>query len=238
MLSLSRGQSAIRWVSIGVGAAAAAYATYAGVSWLRYGHTSRTRPDERDPLLDRFLPIYDVAERHHIRINAPAEGTFAAASEVDLLTSPIVRAIFRAREVLLGSEPDTVARPRGLLASTKSIGWGVLAEVPNRAVVMGAVTRPWEANVVFRALPPEEFAVFDEPGYVKIAWTLRADPVTPLTSVFRTETRAVATDRTARSRFRKYWALLSPGIIVIRWMMLGPVKAEAERRARTTGVMQ
>jgi hypothetical protein len=103
---------------------------------------------------------------------------------------------------------------------------------------MGAVTKPWEANVTFRALPPEEFAAFNEPGYVKIAWTLRADPVAPLSSVFRTETRAVATDRTARSKFRRYWALLSPGIIVIRWMMLGPVKAEAERRARTTWVTQ
>ena len=238
MISLSRGRSATRWLSMGIGAAAATYATYAGVSWLRYGHTTRARRDERDPLLDQFLPSYDVAVRHHIRVNAPAEMTFAAASEVDLLKSPIVRAIFRAREVVLGSEPDTVERPRGLLASTKAIGWGVLAETPNRAVVMGAVTRPWEANVTFRALPPDEFATFNEPGYVKIAWTLRADPVAPLTSVFRTETRAIATDRTAHHKFRRYWAWLSPGIIVIRWMMLRPVKVAAEQRARTTWVTQ
>jgi hypothetical protein len=35
-----------------------------------------------------------------------------------------------------------------------------------------------------------------------------------------------------RSKFRKYWAFLSPGIILIRLAMLGPVKREAERRAR------
>jgi hypothetical protein len=96
---------------------------------------------------------------------------------------------------------------------------------------MGAVTRPWEANVTFRALPPDDFAAFNEPGYVKIVWTLRADPLTSTESVFRTETRAVATDRSARVKFRRYWSLLSPGIIVIRWLMLGPVKAEAERRS-------
>jgi len=50
-------------------------------------------------------------------------------------------------------------------------------------------------------------------------------------SIFRTETRAIATDAEARTKFRRYWSLLSPGIIVIRWMPLGPLKAEAERRA-------
>jgi hypothetical protein len=218
-------------LSLGIGAAAAAYATYAGVTWLRYGHASAAA-EEQDPLLDQFLPVYDVAERHHIRVDAPAETTFAAACDVDLLQSPIVRAIFKAREVILGSEPDAVVRPRRLLASMRSIGWGVLAEAPRRAVVMGAVTKPWEANVVFRALPPADFAAFHEPGYVKIAWTLRADPITAVTSVFRTETRAIATDASARRKFRRYWSLLSPGIIVIRWMMLTPVRAEAERRAR------
>jgi hypothetical protein len=112
------------------------------------------------------------------------------------------------------------------------MGWGVLAMVPGREVVVGAVTRPWEANVIFQALPPDQFATFDEPGYVKIAWTLRADPVSTSQSIFRTETRAVATDATARMKFRRYWSLLSPGIIAIRWVMVQPVKAEAERRAR------
>jgi hypothetical protein len=110
-------------------------------------------------------------------------------------------------------------------------GWGVLADVPNREVVVGAVTKPWEPNPVFRALPPDEFASFSEPGYVKIAWTLRADPIGEAASIFRTETRALATDPGARTRFRRYWAFLSPGIVLIRRMSLAPLKREAERRA-------
>ncbi len=179
------------------------------------------------------LPLADVAERHHIRVEAPADITFASACEMDVLQSPIIRAIFKTREVLLGSEPDTAVRPRGLLASTTSMGWGVLAEVPGREVVMGAVTQPWQANVTFRPLPPDEFAAFNEPGYVKIAWTLRADPIGATRSIFRTETRAIATDAVARTKFRRYWSFLSPGIIAIRRMMLTPVKADAERRARS-----
>jgi len=224
----SRTRPVLRWLSIGVGAAAAAYATYASLAWLRYGHPSRSTQDNHDPLLDRFMPIYDVVERHHIGVRAPADVTFVAACGVDLMQSPLARSIFKAREVILGSEPDTTVRPRGILALTQSLGWGVLAEESGREIVMGAVTKPWEANVVFRALLPDEFAAFDEPGYVKIAWTLRADPHGPAESTFSSETRAIATDASARSRFRRYWALLSPGIIVIRWMMLMPVKRAAE----------
>lgn len=228
---MSRNRRAGRWLAIGSAAAAAAYATYAAIAWRRYGDPCPPDAAESDELLDGFMPAYEIVERHHVRVGAPAAITLAAARDVALQASPIVRTLVTAREILLGAAPDTRQRPRGLLAEVLSLGWGVLAEVPDREVVVGAVTKPWEANVVFRALPPDRFAAFDEPGYVKIAWTIRADPVDDGTSVFRTETRAVATDAAARRRFRRYWALLSPGIIIIRWALLGPVKREAERRA-------
>jgi hypothetical protein len=225
-------RSALKWATGALGVAAGAYAGYVGVTWLRYGHPAPARADDADLLLDRFMPVYDVAERHHVNVAAPAEITLTAACEQDLMVLPVVRAIFEAREVLLGSDPDSAAHPRGLLALTKSIGWGVLAEVPGREVVMGAITQPWEANVVFHPLPPEDFIVFNEPEYVKIVWTLRADAIGANASIFRTETRAVATDAVARAKFRRYWSFLSPGIILIRWASLRPLKADAERRAR------
>jgi hypothetical protein len=224
--------TAMRWTTGAVGVAAVAYAAYVATAWTRYGYGRPPDPEAADPLLDRFMSRYEIAERHHVLIGASAEITFAAACEMDLNQSWIVRTIFRAREVLLRSKPDTVRWPRGIVALTTSIGWGVLAEVPGRELVMGAVTQPWQANVVFRALPPDEFAAFKDPDYVKIVWSLRADPVDAAHSIFRTETRAIATDADARRKFRRYWSLLSPGIIVIRWMGLGPLKADAERRAR------
>ena len=114
----------------------------------------------------------------------------------------------------------------------ESLGWAVLQEIPGCEIVVGAVTRPWEPDVTFRAVPAGDFAAFAEPDYVKIAWTLRADPDGATSSTFRTETRALATDAAARSKFRRYWALLSPGIALIRRLSLRPLKAEAERRAR------
>src|SRR6185295_14490925 len=90
-----------------LGVAAGAYAGYAGVTWLRYGHPAPARADDADPLLDRVMPIYDVVERHHVQVAARADIAFAAAGEQDLMALPVARAIFRAREVVLGSERDT-----------------------------------------------------------------------------------------------------------------------------------
>jgi hypothetical protein len=208
------------------------YAAYVGVAWSRYGHPPCARdPEDQDELLDRFMPDYEVRGSQHVRVAAPAAITLAAAREMDLLGSPVVRAIVRGRELVLGSTPDDQPRPRGLLEEMRVLGWGVLAEISDQEIVVGAVTQPWKANVVFQAVPPDEFATFREPGYVKIAWTLRADPLGAAESVFRTETRAVATDPAARATFRWYWAFFSPGMMLIRWVSLAPLKREAERRA-------
>jgi hypothetical protein len=171
-------------------------------------------------------------ERHSIAVDAPFDVTFRAACEVDLEDSRLSRAVFRARERLLGTAPQANPLPRGILAQTQALGWATLAEVPNHEIVMGAVTQPWLADVVFRGLPLDEFLAFDDPAFVKIVWTIRADRVTPTTSIFRTETRALACGPEARVKFRRYWSLVSPGIALIRITLLNPVKREAERRHR------
>jgi hypothetical protein len=218
-------------LATGVGVSGGAYGAYAAIAWYRYGRIPQDGGPQGDELLDRFMPTYEVLERHYIRVAAPAAVTLLAAREQDLLQLTIVRAIFRAREIVLRATPDPRPQPRGLLAATQALGWGILAERPDRALVVGAVTRPWEPNVTFRALPADEFAAFSQPGFVKIAWTLRADPLDDQTSIFRTETRAIATDASARARFRRYWAFASPGIGLIRRLSLKPLKRDAERRA-------
>jgi hypothetical protein len=184
------------------------------------------------------MPIYDVVERHRVAVAAPAALTLAVAKTIDMYDSAIVRAIVKTRALALGAEPDDRPRMPGLLAEMRAIGWGVLAETAQETVC-GAVTRPWEANVRFRALPPDEFARFNEPDYVKIAWTLRADAVGDAASIFRTETRVLPTDAAARAKFRRYWAFIAPGTLVIRQMLLTPIKRDAEHAHErfSTGVL-
>ena len=218
--------------AVGAGLAAGAYATYVATTWRRFGRWTRTASEDQDSLLDRLMPTYDVVERHAVRVAAPVDLTFSAACAIDLRQSTMIGAIFKAREVILGGTTDSSERARALVPWAKSLGWGVLANVPNREIGMGAVTRPWDAHVVFRALPAEQFAAFNEPNYVKIVWTLRADAANAGGAIARTETRAVATDPSARRQFHRYWAFFSPGIILIRREALRLVKADAERHVR------
>lgn len=231
-MTMRRADRVLRWAAAGAGFAAAAYATHVGVTWYRYGTPRPGEGADADPLLDEFMPTYEVSERHHIGVDAPPDVTLATAADMEFQQSAVVRAIFRARELVLGTEAGGEVLPKGLLAQVKGLGWGVLADKPGREIVMGAVTQPWKANVVFRAVPPDQFRAFCEPGYVKIAWTLRVDPAGSGRSIFRTETRVTTTDAEARRRFRWYWARFSPGIILIRHFMLRPLKRAAERTSR------
>jgi hypothetical protein len=228
-----RRTSALRAVAGAFALLAAPYVAYVATIWYRYGRTPAPTWDNggrEGSLIERFLPTYEVAERHEVDVAAPAELTMAAARDMDLYRSPVVHAVFAIRTLpsrLRGAPPRT---PASLLQETLSLGWRILAEVPDREIVVGAVTQPWRAEVEFRGIDPDAFAGFAEPGYAKIVWTLEAIPLGPEASRFRTETRVSTTDPRSRALFRRYWAVLSPGILLIRRQSLKLVKAEAERR--------
>ena len=134
MIKHPRLRAAGRWSAAIVGAAAAGYAGYIATAWLQYGNARAPRPEEVDSLLDRFMPRYEVVDRHQIAIAAPAGVVLTAAREMRLGRSPVIRAIFRAREFVLGATPQDRTEGQGLLAEMQSIGWRVLAEIPGREV--------------------------------------------------------------------------------------------------------
>jgi hypothetical protein len=144
--------SVVRWLAAGIGFTAVLYATYVATTWYRYGEVTRRAMDEdADALLDRFMPSCDVAERHHVRVAAPAEITLAAAIEMDLQQSAIVRAIFTGREWIMRSQSaGRDQEPRALLAQMRAIGWGELAVIPGREIVMGAAAA--DASIVWKRM--------------------------------------------------------------------------------------
>ena len=212
------------------------WAAYASWAWMGYGSAQVDR--QPDAGLDHFMPVYEIAERHEVAVDAPWTNTYAAECLVDLQDSPIIRSIVRGREIILRSspEPDAAGQPSAFVAQAISFGWGILAEDPGHEIIMGAVTQPWEANVSFESLPPDQFASFQTPDYVKIVWTLDAEPTGPTTSIARTITRVETTDPQARDKFRRYWATFSPGIIYIRYEALRLVRDAAERGYKAQGV--
>jgi len=220
----------IAGVGLGMGASVAAlgYAGLIAYHRARYGREMVAVNDD-SLLLDRFIPSPEVVEHHRMRIAAPADVVMSAARRLELMNSRLVRTLIKARELALGGKADERRHPAALLPQMQSIGWVVLAERAGREIVLGAVTRPWDAAPVFRSIPAGEFTAFREPGYVKIAWTLRADPLGENESMFHTETRVATTDLETRKHFRTYWSFVAPGVELIRLAMLRPLKKAAEK---------
>jgi len=236
MLTSSRRVPGSRASAIGRGALLAfavfllGWLAWVAVSWVSYGRGTRTAAFDGD--VRRFLPDYEVEELFQARINAPAPLTFASAESISLTASPLIRGIFHARELLMGGTPSKPLPSGGVVEQMRSMGWGVLSAAPEREIVLGAITQPWKRDVVFRALSPEEFAGFHDPDFVKIVVTIGADPIDSTTSRLRIGTYVATTDSVARARFRRYWAVFSPGILLIRAIALNAVKHDAERRYR------
>jgi hypothetical protein len=182
--------------------------------------------------LDRFLPEWDVRERFELDVDAPTDLVLRTACAFDMQSLPLVKAVFRLREVLMGAAPTAPRQPQGILSETRSLGWGLLADEPGRWIACGAHCQPWQADVRFMAIAPEAFAAFAEPDQVKIAWTIEAQPLGPARSRLVQETRAVATDEPARARFRRYWRWARFGIVAIRLLLLPAVRDAAVRTWR------
>lgn len=186
--------------------------------------------NSRPSSLDRFIPRPDVRERFEISIHAPARLVMDVASNFDMQSLSLVKAIFWLREKVLRSGRHPPRRPQGILDEMQALGWGRLAEQPGRLVICGARCQPWLADVTFSALRADDFAAYAEPGQVKIAWTLESDERGPTLTRFAQETRAAATDETARTKFLRYWRWARLGIVAIRLLLLPAIRRAAERR--------
>jgi hypothetical protein len=182
-------------------------------------------------LIDRYLPDFDVIERHHELVLADADRTYGAVRSVDLSRSRLVRALFAARGV------TRIVGRRGSRAPSRSItlddllraGFVWLDEEPGRELVLGLVGTFWRPRGGVRRIDPGEFAAFAEPGVAKAAWNFRVLPDGDGRSFLTTETRVRVPDEPTRRKFVLYWAAIGPFSGLIRRQALRLVKREAER---------
>src|SRR5262245_34693887 len=94
--------SATKWLAAGFCVAASAYAAYVGATFIGYGKPKPLGGKHDDDLLNRFMPVYDVVDRHAIHVRAPADVALSCATETDLESCTFVRGIFKAREMVFG----------------------------------------------------------------------------------------------------------------------------------------
>lgn len=194
-------------------------------------------------LMDQFLPKYDLAVVHADVFRAAPVECYEAACELDLFQAPLVRTLLGIRglpqrvvSTLRGRGKTTTpeaSRRAFRLKDMVGLGWILLGETPGAEIVLGQVSRPWKAVVGSTDAPttPEQFTRFDEPGFAKIATSLRIDPYGNDSSILTMETRVALTDDTSRRRFRRYWLLIGPFSSLIRRTALHLLAAEFRRSA-------
>jgi hypothetical protein len=97
-------------------------------------------------LIDRFMPRYDVVERHRIDVDAPAGRTFERIRRVDLRRSLAIRTMFAARGLSLLFGPRRAGRP---LTLEDFVRWGfvLLGDEPGEELVLGGVVRPFSGLI-------------------------------------------------------------------------------------------
>jgi hypothetical protein len=221
-------------------------ATTAGLFGLVYWYR-RPVPTWRDggltssdwSLVRRYLPQAEFSGEVSVNIEAEPERIFRAIQLVTLAEMPLANWIGRLRYLpgrLFGTSQEGAAAVdiertpfiQLLQAQNTNI---ILAEEPNREVVMGAIGKFHNLLDQHFVLleSPEEFMRFEEPDYQKLAMSFRITPlseerVNRLSLIHGTH----AMSRAARWKFGLYWIGIKPGGNFVSWLMLRAIKRMAE----------
>src|SRR5687767_13788933 len=177
-------------------------------------------------LIDRFMPRFDVSERHERRVDAPPDVVFEITRNVDLSRSPITALLFGIRRIPQLITGNAVSISKMTLDSLIDYGFVVLADEPGEEIVLGAIGTFWKPTGGMRPTVAEEFTGFTEPGFAKGIMNLRVQPFGAGSSLVVTETRVLCTDASSRRKFKAYWTLIGPFSALIRTQMLSLIEKD------------
>jgi hypothetical protein len=157
-------------------------------------------------LLDDWLPLYRISERHARTVDASPDEAFAAFLAMPVGCDPLVRALFRLRGLDDGAQTSVEefsGRPPF-----------VRLAAGERELVFGS----GRGSDGF-ARTPEQWLSVAEPG-LKIAANIRVVPLANGRARLATETRVLPLGRRTAIGFRLYWIVVRPfsGLIRRRWL--------------------
>ncbi len=183
--------------------------------------------------LDEFLPNYHISEIHATQIHGSPAHVFAAVKSVTAEEVFLLRTVMAVRALparLLRKTRPRLTAGAPLLDQFLRGGFLLLAEVPDRELVVGRIGQFWKlSGGAFPSVTTgDEFRVFGLPGFAKAVVNFLVTGNAGGGVRLSTETRVYLSDPVARRKFGLYWRLISPGSAFIRLMWLKAVKRRVE----------
>jgi hypothetical protein len=181
--------------------------------------------------LDSILPMPRLLEVDGVDLAIRPGQAWEQVRHGDLGRSPITRALFSIRALpgrLAGhhDEPRTL-RIDDLTSSVARPGFHVLHDEPGKEVVVGAIGKVWQADIPFvHVATAEDFAAFDDPGFIKVAWAIQIAPRGETNTHLTIEVRVDATDEESWKKFRAYFVLIGSASRFIRRSLLASLARE------------
>jgi hypothetical protein len=171
--------------------------------------------------LDDWLPSATVRTRHRRAAAAPADDLWQAAVGVRLSDTRRLGRLVRWR--IPGLAPDLTYHEL-----FRAYPFCVLDEGPDR-LVSGLCGRIWTLHRDYPRLSAEQFAAWDEPGTVRVAFAHWVEPDGDGRAELVSEARVEPVDARARLRLKATWAVVGPFERLVGAEPLAHAAARAER---------
>jgi hypothetical protein len=181
-------------------------------------------------MLDELIPTPRLLELDHVDLAASPAQVWQSLRHGDLGASPLIRALFALRtlpNMLRGRRVESSLRLDDMKSSVAHPGFQVLAEDPPNEFAVGAIGKVWRPEIPFVHVDDARaFANFNETGFVKVAWSVRALPQGEHHCRLEFELRVDATDADSWRKFRRYFRIIGPASHFVRRTVLASLARE------------
>lgn len=178
--------------------------------------------------MSRIFPSPRLRQCDRVAVAASPDEAYAAFWRFDASRIPWIDALFRARTLphRLRSR-SAERRPIGLEGVlTPGSGFFLIEDAPGEEIVVGSVGHYWSLDMDYADVEAADFTSFAEPGWGKIAWSVRAEPREGGGSILTFELAVGATDEESWQKFRRYFLVIGRFSHAIRRTFLKEMERE------------
>jgi hypothetical protein len=188
--------------------------------------------------LERLIPLARRRVARQVELGASAARLWELVRHADLARTPLLRAFLGVwSPARAASSKQSRLRVDDFRSTPERPGFQILADEPSCEFSVGAIARLRRLRLAFVHVDgAADFIDFAEPGYVKLAWSVRVTQRRAGCSRLSFELRIGATDASAWRAARWYFTAIGPGIDWVIQQVLGSVADQLGWPTRLGGV--